>query len=213
MPAFEGTALLYNQNTMATIKNQNIPVYDIDHIYVVDTGDDNAERKMLAEAIVETVTITEDGRVSFKFKVAGEQSAFSPDEMVIYYDIAAYRATDKKTECAYKMISELLNELGVSSELYNTFKANPNAYQYLVPSGYIITDDTMVAAIDFPSTWEFTRTEITVEPEEPDDVSTIQTIWKHNANFFNRQVFPTREEALKDHKIKICRLDGTEDEV
>ena len=195
---------------MAQIENKTTGTYDLSHIYVADRDDDNAERKMLKEAQVNKVTINSLGEATFQFKVAGESVLIdaSNEAMVLYWDTAAYRASSQKVETTFKIISELLLELGIAPELFSSFKSNPNATPILIPQGFFINDKTMVEEVTFPENWEFTRTVVTDE-----ETGTETTVWKHNADFSEKIVYETREQALENHKLKLLRLDGTEDEV
>lgn len=199
---------------MSQIENKNIPVFDIDHIYVVDRDDDNAMRRMLREAFVKKVSISYDGTVAFHFQLAGESSAIESDLLKIYYDAATYRSKDQVVKQSYGLISELLNRLGIPPALYDHFKANINSSRYLIPKGFIINDDLLVEPVDFPETWDFERT---MQVDENNGVKTVAfSEWSHNANFNGKpveEIYPTREEALKNHQIKVLRLTGKEDEV
>lgn len=197
---------------MDYITNTTIPVYDLDHIYIVDTNDDNAERRMLLEAMVNQVTIASDGTVSFLFKLAGETGATDITASDVYYDMEAYRATGKKTEAIYSTVSNLLNLLGISPDYYETFKATPNSSQLLLPKGYIINDMLMVEELSFPASWEFTRSITSSLGESGNHIVEVSG-WSHNAKFHGKEVFATREDALKDHKIKLLRLNGVEENV
>lgn len=199
---------------MSQIENKNIPTFDIDHIYIVDRDDDNAKRRMLLEAFVKKVSISKDGVVQFHFQLAGETGTIESDLLKIYYDVATYRAEDKVVKQTYELISDLLNELGIPATLYETFKAHINSSQFLIPKGFIINDNSMIEPIDFPESWDFERT---LQVSENNGVKTASfSDWSHNANFKGKpieEIYLTREEALKDHQIKVLRLTGKEDEV
>lgn len=198
---------------MAKIANKVVPTYDIDHIYVVDSDDDNVIRKMLKEAIIASVTITSSGAVSYKFQVAGENNLMPADNLAVYYDTNAYRASERTVECRYINISKLLVSLGIPETLFYTTKANSNATPHLTPTGYIINDQMMVEAVTFPESWTFTRVFKTVPAEHPEATERFET-WEHNANFNGHTtIYLTRADAMKNHKIKILRLDGSESEV
>lgn len=197
---------------MAAITNTVVPAYELDHIYIVDSGDDNAERRMLLEGIVTQVTICSDGNVSFRFRLAGANTATDVSLSQLYYDTEAYRATGKKMEMFFSTVSDLLTLLGIPSSLYETFKANSNASQLLLPKGVFINSSLMVEEVDFPETWEFTRT-VTVSVSESGARTLEVSDWKHDAKFFGKEIFSDREEALRDHKVKVLRLTGEEDEV
>lgn len=195
---------------MAKIDNRTTGTYDLSHVYIADRDDDNAERKMLKEAEVQKVTINSLGEATFQFKVAGESGLIdaSDDKMELYLNIEAYRASSKRVGATYKTIAELLADLGIDSSLFESFKSNPNATPVLVPKGFFINDKTMVEEVSFPENWEFTRT--VVKDSETDQETTI---WKHNAGWAEKTVYATRETALENHKIKLLRLNGVEDEV
>lgn len=195
---------------MAKIDNRTTGTYDLSHVYIADRDDDNAERKMLKEAEVQKVTINSLGEATFQFKVAGESGLIdaSDDKMALYLNIEAYRASSKRVGATYKTIAELLADLGIDSSLFESFKSNPNATPVLVPKGFFINDKTMVEEVSFPENWEFTRT--VVKDSETDQETTV---WKHNAGWAEKTVYTTRETALENHKIKLLRLNGVEDEV
>lgn len=195
---------------MAKIENKTTGTYDLAHVYIADRDDDNAERKMLKEAQVNKVTINSLGEATFQFKVAGESSLVdaNDDKLILYFDTDAYRASGKRVDTTYKTIPELLADLGISASLFESFKSNPNATPVLVPQGFFINDKTMVEEVTFPENWEFTRT--IVKDSETDKETAV---WKHNANWAEKTVYATREQALENHKLKLLRLDGTEDEV
>lgn len=195
---------------MAKIDNRTTGTYDLSHVYIADRDDDNAERKMLKEAEVQKVTINSLGEATFQFKVAGESGLIdaSDDKMALYLNIEAYRASSKRVGATYKTIAELLADLGIDSSLFESFKSNPNATPVLVPKGFFINDKTMVEEVSFPENWEFTRT--VVKDSETDQETTV---WKHNASWAEKTVYATREKALENHKIKLLRLNGVEDEV
>lgn len=199
---------------MNQIENKNIPTFDIDHIYIVDRDDDNAKRRMLLEAFVKKVSISKEGGVRFHFQLAGESGTIESDLLKIYYDVATYRSKDQVVKQSYELISELLNKLGIPSTLYDCFKANINSSQFLIPKGFIINDTFMVEPIDFPESWDFERS---MQVNENNGVKSVTfSDWTHNANFNGKpieEIYPTREEALKDHQIKVLRLTGKEDEV
>lgn len=195
---------------MAKIDNRTTGTYDLSHVYIADRDDDNAERKMLKEAEVQKVTINSLGEATFQFKVAGESCLIdaSDDKMALYLNIEAYRASSKRVGATYKTIAELLAGLGIDSSLFESFKSNPNATPVLVPKGFFINDKTMVEEVSFPENWEFTRT-VAKDSETDQEI----TVWKHNAAWAEKTVYATREAALENHKIKLLRLNGVEDEV
>ncbi|PWB10494.1 MULTISPECIES: hypothetical protein [Bacteroidales] len=199
---------------MSQIENKNTPTFDIDHIYIVDRDDDNAKRRMLLEAFVKKVSISKEGTVKFYFQLAGESGTIESDLLKIYYDVATYRSEDKVVKQTYQLISELLNELGIPSVLFDCFKAHITSSQFLIPKGFIINDNLMIEPIDFPESWDFERS---MQISENNGVKTVSfSDWTHNANFKGKpieEIYPTREEALKDHQIKVLRLTGKEDEV
>lgn len=196
---------------MVQITNKNIPVYQLDHFYVADNNNKNAERTMLSEAVVSKVIIMSGGAAEFYFSLAGVQAPIDVDELVLYYDIEGYRADGQKTVASYKLVSAVLEELGITSDLYDTIKINPNSSMLLKPKGFFINDTTQVEEVDFPGTWVFERTVTKVINEGVAEVEVSP--WKHDANFYGKEIYPTREAALKNHKIKLLRLNGQEDEV
>lgn len=201
---------------MPQIENKNIPSFELDHVYIVDRDDDNAERKRLREAFVKEVTLTSAGTAKFMFQLAqlsGETSTTTDSDLLtIYYDTATFKATNTVVTAIYALISDLLTQLGVPRDVYEFFKANANASQFIVPKGYIINDNIMVEAVDFPASWKFERT-LVVNDANGTKTATFGP-WKHNANFYGKtEIFATREEALKNHKIKVLRLTGDEDQI
>lgn len=98
--------------------------------------------------------------------------------------------------------------------LINAIAINPNIFyiyteltgeQYVAPRGFFINDNTIVEEIDFPETLSFTRT--------MDETGSISG-WTSNANFeglTDSEIYPSREEALKNHKTIIKRFSGKED--
>lgn len=190
------------------IENHNIPTFNLNHVYVVDKDDDNAERRMLQEAIVKKVSITNKGNVSFTFQIAGSTTPEDSDSLTIYYDVNAYKSHGTVVSQTYTTVSTLLHQLGIQDARFSIIKPTITSTPLIIPKGYIINDKTLVEAVDFPNPWNFERVISTS--------GSISETWTHNANFnglADSEIYATREEALQGHKVKILRLNGTEDEV
>lgn len=197
---------------MANIYNRNIPAYDLDHVYVADCGDDNIHRHMLREAMVSQVIIDTDGIPHFYFDVADKDAPMASSEMEgVYYNTDSYKNNGIEVDLKYKLTTGILASLGVTSDVYDIVKANPNASQLIVAKGFVVNDDDMVEPVEFPSRWIFTKK--VVETTDSSGIVSSAVIWEHNANFNGKHVFATRGDAFDGHKIKLMKLDGTVEEV
>lgn len=202
---------------MNTIQNKNIPVLDLEHTYVVDKGDDNAERHMLQEAFVNQVAIECDkAEVTFSLWLADGSKDVNPENVTIYYDVDSYRATGKSLVQPYDQILNLLKQMGVPEMVLEAVKGQTTSGYYIQPTGYIIDENLMIQRIDFPDKWVFKR-KLKKETDADNKVTSITiTDWEHNANFNGKalnELYATRADALKNHKIRVQRLTGDEEEV
>lgn len=192
---------------MAKILNKTNPWFKLSQIYIVDVGEDNAERRMLYEGVVTRIDVSSDGTMSFYFTLSEDVTKErASGELTIYEDANAYKL-DKTAEKLYRNnVAGLINAIDLNANIFYIYTES-SGEQYVAPRGFFVNEDTMVEAIDFPDTLSFTRT-----VDETGRVS----VWTSNANFAeltDDDIYPSREEALKNHRTIIKRFGGKEDSI
>lgn len=180
------------------IQNRYINTPDLNHIYIVDTADDNIERRMLREAVVAKVTVSEEGVLNFEYSVAGKSNLMKVQPANTFYSVEEYKS-NTFPKARFLQINQLLELLGIPDYFMDVSRA----YFTISPKGYYISEGSIVAPLDFPKKWEFTR-EITLT--ETGGISL--SAWRHNAPWHDQDIYLAREDALKNHKLSIQRLSG-----
>ena len=198
-------AILYKTRYMAKILNKVYPWFKLSHTYIVDIGEDNAERRMLYEGIVTRIDVSSDGTMSFFFTLSEDVTKErASGELKIYEDANAYKLGKTAEESYMNNVAGLINVIAINPNIFYIY-TELTGEQYVAPRGFFINDNTMVEEIDFPETLSFTRT--------VDETGNISG-WTSNANFeglTDSEIYPSREEALKNHKTIIKRFSGKED--
>lgn len=192
---------------MNKIKIKTNPWYSLIETFVADINDDNAEVRMLYEAVVSKVEIDSEGEITYYVKVANDDlKEYKTNDLDLYYNSADYRA-GQIVQDAFISSLDILERLGVSSKTLGVEHVTTGE-KYVVPRGFFINDHTLVEAVDFPATFTFTR-----EIKLNDSNALVIGDWTHNANFNGKtdmEIYNTREEALENHRVKLKKFGGME---